>query len=274
MPLHPDSTGFHALLTALLLGGLAAPAMLGAGSTTPPPAIESVSPAFKDAAALKVTPLRQDYTAKSGETQHTFTFQVTNISTEEVVIFAANTSCGCSVASMPDKPWVLAPGQGGAVEVAVDLTGKYGVLSKVATLDTVDGRKVLAMTLHLPEAANESDERRKTNLQLASANRQAVFKGECASCHALPTIGLRGAALYAAACGICHEAENRATMVPDLSARTFPAEREYWVNLITAGKPGTLMPAFGQNEGGPLDAGQINSLVDYLFKLHAAAPSR
>lgn len=233
------------------------------------------APLFEEERALSLEPKHRDYVAKPGETSHAFTFHVTNISKEEVVIVAANTSCGCSVATMPEKPWTLAPGAGGDVTVKVDFTGKRGVLSKVATLDTVRGRKLLTMKITIPpggEVGARADDPRKRNLELATADRQAVFKGDCATCHVAPTVGLTGQPLYVAACGICHEAELRASMVPDLKTLAHPLTKDFWANIIAHGKPNSLMPAFAETEGGPLSSAQLDSLVDYLTDKFRSPP--
>ena len=101
-------------------------------------------------------------------------------------------------------------------------------------------------------------------MQLAMADRQAVFKNDCASCHVAPAVGKKGEQLFAAACSICHEAPHRATMVPDLHALKFTPTKDYWHNWISNGKPGSLMPAFAQAQGGPLTDEQIESLAEYL----------
>ena len=75
-----------------------------------------------------------------------------------------------------------------------------------------------------------------------------------------------GKALYVAVCGVCHEANPRATMVSDLHALNHPTNYEYWKQWITNGKPGTLMPAFAANQGGPLSEKQIVSLAKLLTK--------
>ena len=66
-----------------------------------------------------------------------------------------------------------------------------------------------------------------------------------------------------AVCGICHDSENRADLVPALS---LPGERDsdYWRPWIENGKPNTLMPGFSQEKEGPLSKDQIDSLVEFL----------
>ena len=102
------------------------------------------------------------------------------------------------------------------------------------------------------------------NQQLVAQDRQAIFKGDCAKCHVEPTVGKTGKELYQTACGICHDAEHRAEMVPSLLALKHPTDASYWREWITTSKPGSMMPAFGKGAGGPLDEAQIDSLVTCL----------
>jgi len=103
-------------------------------------------------------------------------------------------------------------------------------------------------------------------MQLALTDRQAVFKGDCAKCHVEPAVGKTGVGLYQAACAICHDSQNRASMVPDLRHLKHPTDREHWIKWTSFGRPGSLMPAFAQSEGGPLTDAQIDSLASYLDK--------
>jgi len=103
------------------------------------------------------------------------------------------------------------------------------------------------------------------------ANRQAVFQGECITCHVTPALNEMGAELYEKACGICHEAEHRASMVPDLHALQKETNADYWRTWITSSMEGKLMPAFAIEHGGFLNQAQIDSLVSYLLR---AIPSR
>ena len=215
----------------------------------------------------------KDYTPKMGETNAHFTFSLTNVSSSEVVINNVRTSCGCTVANLPSKPWRLPPGVSGEFGVVVDLRGKFGTLVKSVFVDSSIGTnammtlKPLSVRVILPNlaaGANGMDNRQR-NMMMALADRQAVFRNDCASCHATPAMGKTGKALYDAACGVCHDSSNRATMVSDLRALPLHPDREYWLKWITLGRPGSLMPSFAQAEGGPLNDDQIDSLVGFLL---------
>jgi mono/diheme cytochrome c family protein len=113
---------------------------------------------------------------------------------------------------------------------------------------------------------------RAKNIQNALADRQAVFKGECAKCHVDKGVAKMGAELYAADCGICHDAEHRAAMVPDLKVPRSARDLAFWQKWIMEGKPGTLMPAFAQAHGGPLTQEQVDSLTVYLYQTFPKNP--
>jgi cytochrome c553 len=207
-------------------------------------------------------------------------FNFTNISPDEVLINHVGTSCGCTVAKLPPMPWKLPPGTNGEIPVTMNVAGKVGTVFKTLTINTDKGFKMLSVkTTILPAPATQmTGVDRDRNQQLAKADRQAVFKGDCASCHVQKAIGKLDKDLYEAACGICHEAEHRATMVPDLHALKHETNAEYWKTWVDNGKEASLMPAFAQRNGGPLSDQQIASLVNYLVKAipsgaSAATPS-
>ena len=190
-----------------------------------------------------------------------------------VTILNVHPSCGCTTAELPPVPWTIAPGASGEMKFAVNLAGKAGVLFKTVTVTTDKGRKdlMLRITMLPPVAVTMTEEQRAAGMAAAKLDRQAVFKGECAACHLKNIEGQSGQPLYAALCGICHEAEHRATMVVDLNKLTVPTSEEFWRTWITYGKPGSLMPAFASSQGGPLNDLQIASLAQYL---NAAHPSQ
>ena len=208
----------------------------------------------------------KEYTMKSGEIVASFTFNLTNVSTSDVTVTYIQTSCGCTTAQLPPMPWKIAPAASGQIPVNMNVQGKSGIVMKTVTLHTDKGQKVLMVkaTIPQPDPHTMTALDRERNQLLAKADRQAIFKGDCASCHVQPVIGKVGKELYTSACGICHEAEHRATMVPDLHNLPNDTDAAYWKLMVSHGKPNTLMAAFAQSEGGPLSDMQVNSLVEYL----------
>ena len=198
-----------------------------------------------------------------------FTFHVKNTSQESVEIVQIQPSCGCTVAEMPSTPWILGAGSEGDFTAVVDYRGKHGKFSKALTVHSNAGSQRLTVVVDIQDT---EEGRRARNQQLAAVNRQGVFRGDCASCHALPTIGKMGAELFVTACGICHLASPRANMVPDLAVAREPRDAAWWEKWISEGKEQTLMPGFAAKRGGPLTAEQITSLVEYAMKTLPTAP--
>ncbi|HKI68873.1 MAG TPA: DUF1573 domain-containing protein, partial [Verrucomicrobiae bacterium] len=211
---------------------------------------------------------------KAGAPQGKFTFNFTNISSAPVTIMSVRTSCGCTTAHLAHMPWTVEPGTNGQIDVVMNLMGKRGTVIKTITVSTDKGNKMLlAKTIIRPfKMQPMSSAARAKNQKVAMADRQAVFRGECASCHATPAEGKYGKDLYDVACGICHESPHRATMVPDLHALKVKTDFNFWRTWITNGKPGTLMPAFSSSQGGILNDAQINSLAAYLAHVIPSKP--
>lgn len=210
--------------------------------------------------------LFKEFTVPLGQRYQPFSFSVTNVSPDAIVINQVVTSCGCTVARLPEQPWRLAPGAFGTIDGAMDLAGKFGILLKTLTVVSSAGNQVLSVKVNVPVPHQPDAEEmlRVRNQQIATADRQAVLRNDCARCHLAPAYGKQGQALYAAVCGVCHEAAHRASMVPDLHTVNQGHDPEVWRAFIEHGKAGTLMPAFGEADGGPLDDGQVASLVRYL----------
>lgn len=211
----------------------------------------------------------KEYKAKVGEMTAEFDFSLTNTGPEAVTINSVRASCGCTTPKLPTLPWKIEPGQSGSFHVTSDLRGKFGTFQKSIFIDTTEGSKMLYVKCQIPTgpsgaAAVPGMDARDRNMQLAQADRQIVFRGECASCHK-PSTDLMGEKLFTATCAVCHEAEHRATMVPDLMALRQTPTEAYWEAWISNGKVGSLMPAFAQQHGGPLTDAQIASLVKYMM---------
>ena len=197
---------------------------------------------------------------KPGDGAAAFEFFVTNTSGRPVEVLQIRTSCGCTVAEMPSIPWVLAPGASGSFHATVDFRGKQGKLSKALFVNSTAGTQTLGVTVNIPE-----DPMRLQNQHVALGDRQAVFRGTCASCHVQPIGAAQGATLFQAECVICHGSERRASMVPDLFTAREPRDAAYWRKWITEGREQSMMPAFAQSRGGPLTATQVESLVEFAL---------
>jgi mono/diheme cytochrome c family protein len=193
---------------------------------------------------------------------------VTNsLKPELVTILSVHPSCGCTTAEIPPPPWMLPPGTNSQIKVNVNLAGKSGSVFKYVTVTTDKGKMNLNLVINIlpaPPAPPMTEAQRAAGVAAAKIDRQAVFKGDCASCHAKNVEGRYGEQLFVAVCGVCHEANPRSTMVPDLHNLKEQTSEQFWTAWITAGKAGTLMPAFATSQGGPLNDMQIASLAAYL----------
>ena len=195
-----------------------------------------------------------------------FIFSFTNVSAGNVVILNVHTSCGCTTAQLPPLPWTLPAGTNGQIGVNVNFAGKSGTLLKTVTVTADKGTQTLMVKINIlpPVTQTLTDADRARGIEMSKADRQAVFRGDCATCHVKPGQGKYGKLLFDADCAICHAGEHRATIVPDLHALKVPTSVEFWQTWISHGKPGSLMPAFSTAEGGPLTDMQIASLAAYL----------
>jgi mono/diheme cytochrome c family protein len=247
-------------------------------AATPPP----IPVAVPDPNALKFDAETKEYNAQPGEVSAPFTFTVTNVSKTEVSINGLHTSCGCTVAQLPTTPYKLLPGSNVAINVTMDLRNKAGQVTKSVNMDTTVGPKSLLVKVNVPPApaptpvagqpAVPAMNDRAKNIQSALADRQAVFKGDCAKCHVDKGVGKLGKELYDASCGICHDAEHRAAMVTDLKVPRSERDLAFWQKWISEGKAGTMMPAFAAAQGGPLTQEQIDSLSIYLYQNYPKKP--
>lgn len=234
--------------------------------TQQPPPVQAYQLSYIPTNVLAFDAEAKEYNAKPGEVDIPFTFYVTNVSSEEVIINSVHTSCGCTVAELPSLPWKMAPGDRGEIKVKMDVRGKVGAITKTININSTRGIKILAVTARvpMPDMMSTTQQERERNQLIARANRQAVFQGDCARCHSAPGVGKMGEDLYKAVCGVCHEAQHRASMVPDLKTLGRPNTREYWADIIMHGKKDTLMPGFSKIHNGPFTDEQIFSLVEYM----------
>jgi mono/diheme cytochrome c family protein len=210
-------------------------------------------------------------TADAGNASFVFSF--TNVSAGNVVILNVHTSCGCTTAQLPPLPWTIPAGTNGQIGAIVNFAGKSGTLLKTMTVTSDKGFQTLMLKITiLPSVVlTQSEADRARALEMAKADRQAVFRGDCAACHVKPGEGKYGKPLYDAVCAICHESKTRASMVPDLHNIKTPINVDFWQTWTAHGKAGSLMPAFSTADGGPLSDMQIASIAGYL---NATIPSQ
>lgn len=210
----------------------------------------------------------KQFDANPGDPVAPFVFSLTNVWSNSITIFHVHASCGCTTAKLPHEPWVIPPGGNGQISAQINLAGKMGLVTKTLTLFTSVGNRILTLKVKVPSAmpgiAQMSAMDRKSAQEAAMVNQQAIFRGECATCHVNKGARAFGQDLYAADCGICHESSHRASAVPDLHALKHPTNLDYWKAMITFGKPHTMMPGFALAQGGPLTDEQITSLATYL----------
>ena len=210
--------------------------------------------------------LTQETTVAADVPSAHFTFSFTNVTSGTVAILDVHPSCGCTTAQLPPLPWLIPAGTSGQFGLTVNLAGKTGMQFKTVNVKTDKGFKQLILKINIlpPVVPTQSAADRAQAMNLAKADRQSVFRGDCAVCHVKPGDSKYGKVLYDAVCGICHEAKDRASMVPDLHNIKTPTNVEFWQTWIAHGKAGSLMPAFSTADGGPLADIQIATLAQYL----------
>jgi cytochrome c553 len=226
--------------------------------------------------ALYWTPSNPNHEATNGEVGVRFTFTAQNISATEVVITDLKSSCGCTVAEMPEHPWRIKPGATAKFDAVMDLRDKTGVMSPAGVIYkdiqvvgegfTNDLKFSVAVPPTMTNNLSKAQLERLWGQQLTVVDHQAVFKRDCVKCHLVPAFGKYDERLFHTACGICHESSQRASFVPDLATLTNAVDTNYWRQMVALGKPGTMMPGFASAQGGPLDADQVDSLAAYLAK--------
>lgn len=84
-----------------------------------------------------------------------------------------------------------------------------------------------------------------------------------------------GGQLWALNCTTCHGATGQGVTAPALNSQEFLASvtDEQMAGIIRGGVPGTAMPAWLADYGGPLTDQQINALVAFIRSWQATAPS-
>jgi len=114
--------------------------------TTPPDSSDSMEPNI-----LTWDATSKEYHAQSGEKLAPFSFSFTNVSPRQVVIYDTQTSCDCTVASLPSKPWIIPSGGTGEIGATINLSNRVGVVTNYVIVFTSQGNRRLNVKAILPE---------------------------------------------------------------------------------------------------------------------------
>jgi hypothetical protein len=177
----------------------------------------------------------KSFEAYAGDKRAQCMFNFTNVSAGNIKITSVVPSCGCTTVQMPPLPWTLTPNSSGQIGVTINIEGKSGTLSKYLAVTTDQGAKLLYVNINIVSALQYplmSQADRIQNIGIAKIDRQAVFEGDCTSCHAKEGEGKLGKDLYLADCAICHDDIRQASVVPDLHLITVPTDANYWVDRM------------------------------------------
>lgn len=182
-------------------------------------------------------------------------FEITNGGDSPLDIFSIETSCGCTVVDF--EPKVIAPGEKMNLKVSVDTLGKVGEIRKTATVKSND-----ALT---PEIEVFFYVRVKLEDHKVP-DMSAIFSGDCKYCHAEAGRDLKGEELFEAVCYMCHGHYGLGGISKRINDFGFISNVDdgYIRKLISEGEPKKMMPGFSKANGGPLDEGQIESLVKLI----------
>jgi hypothetical protein len=92
----------------------------------------------------------KEYHAQAGDVKAPFSFSLTNVSAGPVVIYDTSTSCDCTVASLPSRPWTIPSGGTGAIEASINLSNKVGVVTNSVIIYTSKGNRRLFVKALIP----------------------------------------------------------------------------------------------------------------------------
>ena len=85
------------------------------------------------------------YNVPLGELLAPFSFSLTNVSSGPVLIYDTSTTCDCTVASLPSKPWVVQSGGSGEIHATIDLHKKNGSVTNQVIVFTSQGNRRLTL---------------------------------------------------------------------------------------------------------------------------------
>lgn len=92
----------------------------------------------------------QKHYKQPGEFTAKFTFALTNVSPEPVLIYDTSTTCECTVAKLPTRPWVVPSGGTGEIDASIDLRKKTLSVTNDIIVYTSKGNRRLTVEAIVP----------------------------------------------------------------------------------------------------------------------------
>ena len=247
-------------LTRIALAGVAAVALVawlsGRAEASPVPAVDPAAP------ILRFEPMTHDFGNLRSDTKVTFEWPFHNDGKSELMILGTRPSCGCTASVIKDE--AVPPGGTGTLKVTFDPAGQHGRVRKSLAVTSNDpAHPVIALILIADVTAVDLPPTPDGHPRIAG---QSLLMGTCAGCHAQPAAGKIGTELWAAACAMCHGANAEGARAPTLRNPDYLASHDdkALALAISYGTANPKMPGFSDVMGGPLNAPQIDSLVQLL----------
>jgi hypothetical protein len=141
---------------AVTLAGLSLTLIAGCGTPKAPSA--ATKPPTPDTGdtmepnILAWDAVSKEYRVRPGEKSAPFSFSLTNVSAQQIVIYGTETTCDCTVAKLPSQPWTLPSGGSGKIDATIDLSGKTGTVTNSFVVFTSQGNRRLKVKAILPDA--------------------------------------------------------------------------------------------------------------------------
>ena len=193
------------------------------------------------------------------------TLPISNHGGKLLTIKKVSTSCGCTIAKL--KTMVLKAGASTTLHVEMDTRLKLGPIQKTIDIDSNDPIRP-RFSIKLIGQVHPTEKQKTHSGMLKVADRLALFKGTCKTCHVDKGVGKTGQELCIADCGMCHGVDGKGGVAPSLLKLAWhkPETLAYVRGIIANGAAmNPAMPPFSkQAHGGPLSEDQIDSLVNFL----------
>jgi hypothetical protein len=122
------------------------PTPLPANPTAPSSSRDSMAPNI-----LAWDSVSKEYFAQPGEKVAPFSFSFTNVSPRQVVIYDTETSCDCTVATLPSRPWTIPSGGTGTIGATINLSNKVGTVTNYVIVETSLGNRLLNVKATVPQ---------------------------------------------------------------------------------------------------------------------------